>query len=198
LVPTGGEISEDEVIYKGDNLPIDSDSKFTPVPVPKRGRGQPPNNKTIRAVLRAKSKPTPPLRAATRRQHKEEVHTHIDIKSRLNDGSAVRRLRSRSNPLGTPKSRGLGTTPGGTPGTTPGDDITPRADAVAVGDACAANHEALVQTGGMLPPPIVTLRQAHNLGDTLHGNKGKYRLVHNQDEEYPMQGTSSIIRDSLP
>ena len=110
----------------------------------------------------------------------------------------VRRLRSRSNPLGTPTGSGLGTTPGGTPGSTPGDNITPRANAVAVGDARAADHEALVQTGGMLPPPIVTPKQAHKLTDILHGNQGEYRLAHNRDEEYPMQGTSSMIGDSSP
>jgi hypothetical protein len=197
-VPTGGEISGDEVMQEGDNLPIDSDPEFTPVPVPKRGRGRPPSNKTTKAVLRAKSKPTPPLRAVTRRQREEEVHTHVDIKSRLNNGSAVRRLRSRSNPLGTPTGSSLGTTPRDTPGSTPGDDITPRANAVAVGDARAADHEALVQNGGMLPPPIVTPKQAHKLADILHGNQGEYRLVHNRDEEYPMQGTSSMIGDSSP
>lgn len=92
--------------------------------------------------------------------------------------------------MGTPKSSGLGNTPG--------DDITPRANAVAVGDARAADHEALVQDRGMLPPPILTPRKALRLGDIQHGNHGTYRLVHNRNDEYPMQGTSSMIGDSSP
>jgi len=64
-VPTGGEISGDEVMQEGDNLPIDSDPEFTPVPVSKARPRTATSDKTTRAVLRAKSKPTPQLRAVT-------------------------------------------------------------------------------------------------------------------------------------
>jgi hypothetical protein len=183
---------EDMVESESDyDLPMNEpepDPEFTPVPT-RRGRGRPPSNKS-----KLKSGPEPRVNKprsksmgqSNSRKRREEETTHADIKSKLNNGSAVRRLRSGTN-IESPE----------TPTTPSREDPTPRDDMVAVGDARAAHHEDLVRNGGLMPPPPRSIsRQLGRLADQLSGEQGEFRLAHNRTEDYPIQLTSSIVGES--
>jgi hypothetical protein len=191
------DMADLESIY---DLPIDDpepNPEFMPV-LARRGRGRPPSRKS-----KTKAGPKPQVNKtrsksmgqSSARRRREEETTHADIKSKLNNGSAVRRLRSGSNLASpeTPTPLSIeGTTPLAIEGTTPGDNM------VAAGDARAAHHEDLAQSGGLMPPPPRSIsRPISHLIDRMAGERGDFRLAHNRKEDYAiMQLTSSIVGES--